>query len=162
MKPTAAATEGGSKIVQLATFRVGQQQYAIDIMRVREIINLQPITSVPSSVEIIEGVINLRGVIIPVVDLRKRLGGGKEQGPARPKIIIVLIEKQLLGIIVDEVLEVVRIPRSLIRPALHSMLQKEADLVLGVFEHHERLLLLLNLNQLLRPALKQRPSESAE
>jgi len=162
MKPTATATEGGSKIVQLATFRVGSQQYAIDIMRVREIINLQPITSVPSSVDIIEGVINLRGVIIPVVDLRKRLGGGKEQVPTRPKIIIVLVEKQLLGIIVDEVLEVVRIPRSLIRPALHSMLQKEADLVLGVFEYHQRLLLLLNLKQLLRPALKQRPNESAE
>lgn len=145
--------EASSELVQMAAFRVGDQQYVIDIMRVREIINPLPITAVPSSVAQIEGVVNLRGVIIPIVDLRKRLSLPEGQRPPRPKIIIVLVENQIVGMMVDEVLEVVRVPRSLIKPAPQLFLREKMDLILGICEFQGRLLLLLNVKKVLPPTL---------
>lgn len=162
MSKQATRPEASGDLVQMAAFRVGDQQYVIDIMRVREIINPLPITAVPSAVAQIEGVVNLRGVIIPIVDLRKRLSLPEEKRSTRPKIIIVLVESQIVGVVVDEVLEVVRLPRGLIKPAPRLLIRQERDLVLGVCEFQGRLLLLLNLKQVLRPALAERQPVAAD
>ena len=139
--------------VQLACFKVGPELYALDIMRIKEIINPLRITPVPSSSDLIEGVINLRGVIIPVVDLRKRFGVPEDARSEQPKYIIVLVSGKIVGVIVDEVLEVVRIPRDLIKPSPQLFEDKDPGMFLGVCEHLGRLLLLIDLKRVLSPAL---------
>ncbi len=145
--------QGKDKIVQLAAFRVGGEEYVIDIMRIKEIINPVKITPVPSSSELIEGVINLRGVIIPLVDMRKRFQIPEELREAQPKYIIVVVESKIVGIIVDEVAEVVRVPRSLIKPSPQLFVNKEPGIFIGVCEYQGRLLLLVDLSKVLSPAL---------
>lgn len=140
------------RIVQMASFRVGNEEYVIDIMRIKEIINPLKITPVPSSSELIEGMINLRGVIIPIVDLRKRFRVPQEHWAKQPKYIIIAISGRIVGIMVDEVLEVVRIPRDLIKPSPEISQGREPGIFLGVCEYQGRLLLLVDLKKILDPA----------
>ncbi len=112
MTRSAAAGE----LVQLATFTVGTERYALDIMRIKEIINPLKITPVPRAPSFIEGVIELRGAILPVVDLRKRF-----ELPATPqrrstKYVIVGIDGRIVGLVVDGAAQVLRVFRSEIRP----------------------------------------------
>jgi purine-binding chemotaxis protein CheW len=139
-------------VVQLASFRIGEEEYAIDIMRIREIIRPPKLTPVPDATGLLEGVINLRGAIIPVVDLRRRLGQPVRIDPRQNKLIICVVQGRLVAFRVDEVLEVVRLPMGQLRPAPKLRDGREPDLVLGVCQHHERLLLLLNLKRVLSPA----------
>jgi purine-binding chemotaxis protein CheW len=145
-----------SSLVQLASFRLGSEDYAIDIMRIREIIRPLKLTPVPDATGLLEGVLNLRGAIIPVVDLRRRLGMAALEDTQRTKLIICVVQNRLVGFRVDEVLEVVRLPSSQIRPAPRLRERQEPDLVLGVCQHHDRLLLLLNLKRVLSPAFFER------
>jgi purine-binding chemotaxis protein CheW len=140
------------QIVQMASFRVGNEEYVIDIMRIKEIINPLKITPVPSSSDLIEGMINLRGVIIPIVDLRKRFRVPPEGWAKQPKYIIVAVSGRIVGIVVDEVLEVVRIPREQIKPSPEISQGREPGIFLGVCEHQGRLLLLVDLKKVLDPA----------
>jgi len=141
------------RIVQMAAFRVGAEEYVIDIMRIKEIINPLKITPVPSGSTFIEGVINLRGVIIPIVDMRKRFDVPQEDWSEQPKYIIVMVSQKIVGIVVDEVLEVIRVPRNLIKPSPQLFVSKEPDMFLGVCEFQGRLLLLVDLTKVLSPAL---------
>jgi purine-binding chemotaxis protein CheW len=149
-----------NRIVQMAAFRVGAEEYVIDIMRIKEIINPLKVTPVPSSTSLIEGVINLRGVIIPIVDMRKRFGIPREKWAAQPKYIIVVLSGKIVGIVVDEVLEVVRIPRGVIKPSPQLLVDREPGMFLGVCEYQGRLLLLVDLKKVLSPALKGRPGDA--
>ncbi|MBW1810899.1 MAG: chemotaxis protein CheW [Deltaproteobacteria bacterium] len=142
-----------SRIVQMAAFSVGTEEYVVDIMRIKEIINPLKITPVPSAAALIEGVINLRGVIIPIVDMRKRFMVPEESWNGNPKYIIVVVAGKIVGIVVDEVLEVVRIPRSIIKPSPQLFVDKEPGMFLGVCEFQGRLLLLVDLKKVLSPAL---------
>ena len=142
-----------ARIVQLAAFRVGSEEYVIDIMRIKEIINPIKITPVPSETALIDGVINLRGVIIPIVDIRKCFAIPEEKRSPQPKYIIVVVAGKIVGIVVDEVLEVVRVPRSLIKPSPQLFGDKEPGLFVGVCEFQGRLLLLVDLKKVLSPAL---------
>ena len=142
------------QIVQLACFLVGGQQYVVDIMRIREIINPLPLTKVPSSSDVVEGVINLRGVIIPVVDLRKMLEVAPEQRSDKPKIVVVMVENCIFGLLVDDVVDVVRVPKQVIASNPRPGLGKLSDKAYGVCEFQGRLLILLNLKKLLEPAMK--------
>jgi purine-binding chemotaxis protein CheW len=137
------------QMVQLAAFRVGDEDYVVDIMRIKEIINPLKITPVHDTTGLIKGVINLRGVIIPVVDLRKRLRLPAVENTRRTKYLIAAVESRVVGFIVDEVLEVVRTLRSTIRLAPQLDNDQEAGLLVGVFQKGERLLLLLNLKKVL-------------
>src|SRR5512133_2679963 len=102
-------------VVELCAFRVGDEEYVIDLRRVREILNPTEITAVPRAPEGIEGVMNVRGNVIPVVDVRKRLGVAPAAG-RRPKVLVVHIAGRVLGLMVDTVVEVVRTTRSAIGP----------------------------------------------
>ena len=147
------AKAGDARIVQLAAFRVGDQEYVIDIMRIREIVNPVKVTAVPGASGSIEGVINLRGVIIPLVDLRKRFGLPPLDRTRSTKYIIVIVQSRILGVVVDEVLEVVRVPRELIKPTPELNESQEPGMFLGVCQYQERLLLLVNLKKVLSPAI---------
>jgi purine-binding chemotaxis protein CheW len=104
-------------LVQLCTFRVGGEDYAVDIMRVREIIQPLPVTSVPRAPLFVEGVVRLRGDVIPVVDVRKRFGLPAVAPGRRNKLVVVTMARRRLALVVDEVCEVIRIPRGDLRPA---------------------------------------------
>jgi purine-binding chemotaxis protein CheW len=110
-----------SEVVQLVAFRVGEGLYAVDILRIKEIINPVKITPVPKAPSFIEGVIELRGAILPVVDLRKRFDLPATPPTRTTKIIIVGIDvgqrRMIVGLIVDGVQEPLRVPKEQIRPA---------------------------------------------
>ena len=147
-----------SPIVELCAFRVGEEEYVIDLRRIREILQPLPITPVPLAPEFLAGVMNLRGDVIPVVDVRKRLGAPGTS--PRSKVLVVNVAGRLLGLVVDAVAEVVRIPRSEIGPP--PLLGVGGPrLFLGVCGARERnpgtgprrrLRLLLNVKALLEPA----------
>lgn len=111
------ATAADDPLVQLCTFRIGGEDYAIDIMRVREIIHPLPITRVPRAPASVEGVIRLRGEVLPVLDVRKRLGLPEGPPSRRTRFLVVHVARRRIGLVVDEVCEVIRIPREEIRPA---------------------------------------------
>ncbi len=118
----AASTRGvvapaGGPIAQLCTFRIAGEDYAIDIMRVREIIHPLPITPVPRAPAFIEGVVRLRNEVIPVIDVRKRLGLEPSPPTRKSRHLIVNVAGHRIGLVVDEVCEVLRLPRAEIRPA---------------------------------------------
>jgi len=131
-------------IVQLTAFKVGQEEYVVDIMRVREIIRPLPVTKVRKGPRFVEGVINLRGEVIPVVDLRRRFDLPVDDGGQR-KVIIATIDKRVIGLVVDAVTEVVRAPRSSIRRASGVFDAAAAPYFLGVCHHKNRTLLLLDV-----------------
>ncbi len=117
LEPDASRGAGADPVVQLCTFRIGGEDYAIDIMRVREVIHPLPITPVPRAPSFVEGVIRLRGDVIPVLDVRKRLGVPATRATRKSRFLVVNVAGRRIGLVVDEVREVLRLPRSEIRPA---------------------------------------------
>jgi purine-binding chemotaxis protein CheW len=162
----AAITNPGSASVevQLCTFRVSGEDFAIDIMRVREVIPPAPLTAVPSAPAHVAGVFRLRNDVIPVIDLARRLGLAPGAPSRRAKFIVVRVAGRLLGLQVDEVREVVRLPREALRPAPASIDAGGDRLFLGVCGGERapggagrragggRLRLLLNVKALLKAA----------
>jgi purine-binding chemotaxis protein CheW len=151
-------------LAQLCTFRVGGEDYAIDIMRVREIIPPLPVTPVPRAPAFVEGVIRLRGDVIPVIDVRRRLGLPIGPATRKTKTLIVNVAGRRLGLVVDEVTEVVRIQRAQIRPAPALVEGGGPRFFLGVCGGEGasgaarrgagRLRLLLNVRALLEPVTR--------
>lgn len=135
--------------VKLATLRVGGALYAIDILRIKEIIRPVKVTTVPNSPPFIEGVINLRGSVIPVIDLRKRFAVAAITDGRLTRIIICLVFRRLFAFIVDEVVEV----QSYVREELHSAPKffqgQETELFLGVAHRGDDLIMILDLERLL-------------
>jgi len=139
--------------IQLVVFEIAGSDYGVRILDVREIIRVPQITSVPGAGEAVEGIINLRGQVIPVIDLRKRLGTLARELGREARIIVVSTESRLVGVIVDAVKEVVRIPASAIEPppqevVVESRLGRRS--IEGIGRVGDRLLILLSLSELLR------------
>ncbi len=137
-------TPGAGETVQLAAFSVGDEEYVVDIMRVREILRPVPVTPVRRGPKFVEGVINLRGTVIPVVDLRRRFELKADDHPRR-RILIVSVDGRLVGLVVDRVTEVVRTERSAIRRAPALVGPDRAPYFLGICPHKGRTLILLNV-----------------
>jgi len=102
--------------VQLALFTVGGQELALDIMRIKEIVNPLPVTPVPRAPAFVEGVAELRGAIFPILDLRKRLGLPVPPPSSATKVLLLPLAGQTVGLVVDAVREVVRVARAELRP----------------------------------------------
>ncbi len=134
--------------VQLTAFRVGDEEYVLDIMRVREIIRPLPLTRVRKGPRFVEGVINLRGEVIPIVDLRRRFDLPADDS-GQSKIIILIVESRVLGVVVDAVTEVVRVPKSAILRAPGVFDNAEEPYFLGVCHYRNRTLLLLNVKNVI-------------
>jgi purine-binding chemotaxis protein CheW len=136
------------KLLQLVSFRVGEEEYALDILRVQEIIRVQQLTRVPNSPDFVDGVINLRGKVIPVIALRKRFALKPSNHGKETRIIVVEIKGTVLGLIVDSVSEVLRIPISTVElpPRLGKV---EREYVSGVGKLDNRLLILLDVDRLM-------------
>jgi len=136
------------ELLQLVGFHVGGEEFGIDILRVQEIIRTQQLTRVPNSPEFMEGVMNLRGKIIPVIALRKRFGLKQAPTDKQNRIVVVEIHGTVLGFIVDAVSEVLRIPADTVEPPPRLGLV-EREYVSGVGKLGDRLLILLNADRLM-------------
>ena len=150
------------KELQIVGFRVGRETFGLPISTVREIVRVPEITCVPNAPDYIEGVINLRGRIIPVVDLRKRFGETLPEPSKKNRIVVVELESRVVGLMVNSASEVLRIQPSEIE-APHNVFQEgELNYITGVGKLKGRLVILLDLNRILQRGDLQQLSETAE
>lgn len=150
----ASAAPGGTKekAMQLVGFNIGSELFGVNILSVQEIIRTTPITPIPDSPDFIEGVINLRGNIIPVIDLRKRLNLLSEGFDKESLWIVILnVDNRVTGFIVDHVTQVLKINADIIKPAPDLVIAGlQSQYIMGVCKIDDRLLVLLDFNQILR------------
>lgn len=111
------APPAADPVVELCAFRVGEEEYVVDLKRVREVVTPLRVRPVPLAPDAIEGVVDLRGEVIPLVDVRRRFGLPPAPPSRKARMLVVRVEGRLQALLVDAVLEVMRIPRSSIRPA---------------------------------------------
>jgi purine-binding chemotaxis protein CheW len=135
--------------LQLVSFTVGDELFAVDILSVQEINRMMELTKVPQSSDGIEGVINLRGRIIPILDLRVQFGLASSGLDENSRIVVVEVRGNTVGFIVDSVHEVLRIDRSIIEPTPRMTTSIDSSYVDGVAKLEDDLLILLDLNNLL-------------
>ncbi|MGI6711734.1 MAG: chemotaxis protein CheW [Bacillota bacterium] len=132
-------------IEQLVVFKLDEQNFAFNIASVHEIIRMEYITSVPRTPPFLKGVINLRGRIVPVIDLKKRFSLDREtEVTGETRIVIVDAEKDIVGVIVDAVTEVLSLSRSDIEPTPPAVEDVDAAFIRGVGKVDERLIMLLD------------------
>ncbi len=146
--PQGDAYEGTGEVLQLVSFQLGPEEYAIDILGVQEIIRVVEITAVPNAPHFVEGVVNLRGKVIPIINLRTRLGLCTEEHTKDTRIVVVEVGRLILGFIVDSVEEVLRLPAEYIEPPTSAGGGGSADYNKGVGRVDGRLLILLDLELL--------------
>lgn len=135
--------------IQVACFRLGEDTYAIDIMRIKEIIRPQKLAALPRAPSFVEGVLNLRGAVIPVIDLRKRFGMPLRENDQNKRLLIINLALCDMGIAVDEVTEVITIPVANIKPPPQVNQGVDAEYLLGVCLAQDSLIMLLNPDRLL-------------
>ena len=140
------------ELLQLVTFSTGDEEFGVDILRVQEIIRTMAITKVPKAPEFVEGVINLRGKVIPIIDLRRRFGLQSKAHDKHTRIIVIEINTMIVGFVVDSVSEVLRIPTSTVEPPPPVVAGLESEYISGVGKLEDRLLILLDLDRLLSRA----------
>jgi purine-binding chemotaxis protein CheW len=134
---------------QLVVFALGQEEFACKITDVREVLKMMKITPLPHCLDFVEGVINLRGEVIPVIDLRKRFGMMEVERTNNSRIIIAEVASSLVGLIVDSVSEVLRIPDRQIQAPPDRVAGTRTHFILGVGKVEDRLLIILNLDKIL-------------
>jgi purine-binding chemotaxis protein CheW len=142
---------GAGKIVemQLVSFQLGDEEYGVDILKVQEINRMLAISKIPRAPEFIDGIINLRGKVIPIINLRKRFGLEKKANDKQTRIVVVNINGKVVGIVVDSVSEVLRMPSNTIEPPPSVVSSGAgADYIKGVGKIGEKLLILLDLEKL--------------
>lgn len=137
------------ELLQLVSFKLGNEEFGIDILIVQEINRMLEITKVPKSPVFVEGVINLRGRVIPIINLRKRFGLPEKDKDKETRIMVVNINNRVVGMTVDAVSEVLRLPIDTIEPPPPMVSGIESEFINGVGKIGNKLLILLDLNKLL-------------
>ncbi|MEW6507434.1 MAG: chemotaxis protein CheW [Bacteroidota bacterium] len=137
------------ELLQIVSFKIGNEEFGIDILKVQEIIRMIMVTEVPNSPVFVKGVINLRGRVIPVLDLRIKLGMTQIEYNSSTRIIVVEIEGVTVGFIVDAVSEVLRIPQSITEPPPEIVAGIDSDYITSIGKLEDRLLILLDLEKIL-------------
>ena len=139
----------------LATFILSKEEYGVDVRCVQEIIRVGEITPVPRAPASIKGVINLRGRVIPVIDLKRKLGLGEVAPEKRSRIVVVKLRERLIGLLVDAASQVLKVPVSSIDPAPDAVIEIDADFIRGVAKLSDRLVILVDLARILAPELRE-------
>jgi purine-binding chemotaxis protein CheW len=144
-RDTEVATD---QLIQLVSFILGNEEYGTEVLKVREIIRMPQLTRMPNAPACMEGIINLRGKVIPVISMRKRFGLPELANDSATRIIIMDVGDQMAGFIVDGVSEVVRIRESEIQPApALSTGGPGQEFICGVLKHGERLLIIMDVDR---------------
>ncbi|HYA88512.1 MAG TPA: chemotaxis protein CheW [Nitrospirota bacterium] len=145
MQSTVIRTE----MLQLVTFKLDGQKYAVDILKVQEINNMKEITSIPNAPAYLEGVINLRGKVIPVLNLRMKFGFEENANSEIRKIVIMDVRGVIMGLIVDAVSDVLRISRDVVEPSPPVSSNVSSEFISGIAKLPEGLVILLDMDRLL-------------
>lgn len=140
---TGVATDGN----QFLTFTLGEEEYGIDILKVQEIKGYSAITRIPRSPSYIKGVMNLRGTIVPVVDLRSKFGLESTAYDQFTVIIVVVVQGRATGLIVDTVSDVLNLPASDIQPTPQFSGSIDTSFIMGMGQAGDKLLILLDVNK---------------
>ncbi|HEY9165606.1 MAG TPA: chemotaxis protein CheW [Candidatus Kryptonia bacterium] len=154
-----AVNQSTDTIYQLVSFVVEHEEFGVDILKVQEIIRTVDITRVPKAPAFVEGVINLRGKIVPVIDLRKRFGIDAKEKDNETRIIVVELTDKVVGFLVDKVKEVIRVEKSIIEPPPELTTSVSANYITGVAKLQDRLLILLDLDKVLSSDEQEHLSE---
>jgi purine-binding chemotaxis protein CheW len=136
--------------IQIILFELGKSLYGIPIEKVSEIIKLEEIALLPKAPYYIEGIINLRGNVVPVIDLRKRFNMELVERTKKNKIIVVLIDKRLFGIIVDAVHEVLTLSKDNIEPSLPTASGIKADFIESIGKYENKLIIILDIIKIIQ------------
>ena len=146
---------------QLVVFDLAGEIYGVNIETVREIIRMQPVTFVPDAPDFVEGVINLRGRVIPVIDLRRRFGLTVTEETNESRVLVVDSEGEDLGVIVDAVTEVQRITEDSIEPVSNLVSTEESEYIVGITKVEDQLIILLDLDRAIGNASSQNDTQDA-
>lgn len=144
-----AGADGACDITQIVSFRLANEEYGVNIMRVQEIILSGEITQMPEVPDYIRGLINLRGHVIPIVDLRLRFGLPVGKHDEHTRIIVVNVGSKTIGMVVDAVNEVLRINEEQIEPPPSSVVGIDHAYIQSLVKFEDKLLILLNMDRLL-------------
>jgi purine-binding chemotaxis protein CheW len=147
-------TTVGDEVLQFVTFTLNDEEYAVDILSVQEINRITEITKVPNSPDYVEGVINLRGKVIPVINLRSKFGFEAKATDDDSRIIIMEIQGIVNGVIVDSVSEVLRIPASAIEAAPAVASDTISQYIKGLAKLENRLVILVEIDHLVEEAVQ--------
>lgn len=143
------ADDTHDELIQLVSFNLDQEEYGVDVLKVREIIRMPIVTRVPNTPRYVEGVINLRGKVVPIICMRKKFGLIETENDKQTRIMVMDMEGELMGFIVDAVSEVIRISGSEIQPSPAMVAGGiDQECIAGVINQAERLLVLLNLEKM--------------
>jgi purine-binding chemotaxis protein CheW len=151
----------GDELLQLVSFRIGGEEFGVDILKVQEINRMMEVTRVPNAPEYVDGVINLRGKVIPIIDLRRRFGMERKEHDKNTRIVVVELTGKVVGFVVDGVEEVLRIPRSVTEPPPSIVGGVRDEYITAVGKLEDRLLILLDLDKVLTAGDVRRVNDMA-
>ncbi|TAN44302.1 MAG: chemotaxis protein CheW [Nitrospirae bacterium] len=143
------ALTSAEELLQLVTFNLDNEEYAVDILKVQEINRMTEITRVPNSPAYVEGVVNLRGKVIPVINIRTKFNLAAKEPDSRSRIMIMDIEGITMGVVVDSVSEVLRIPGNIVEPTPPMASNISTEFMRGIAKLEDRLIILLDLDRML-------------
>ena len=145
----AAVETAGDPVMQLVTFRLAEEAYGINVMHVQEVLRITEIAPVPGAPSYVLGIINLRGNVVTVIDTRSRFGLPSTETDDSSRIVIIEADKQVVGILVDSVAEVVELNQSEIDSAPNVGNEESSRYIQGVANREDNLLIVVDLNKLL-------------
>jgi len=150
MRKTDEAFGGqAGKLLQLVSFNIGSEEFGVDILKVQEINRMVAITRVPQAPHYVEGVINLRGKVIPIINLRKRFNLEVKEYDKNTRIVVVDISGNIMGMVVDSVSEVLRLPSNTIESPPEIVASINSEYIKGVAKLEDRLLIFLDLSKVI-------------
>lgn len=161
-KKGAAHEAAKSEMKQYVTFVIGNEYYGVEVLKVQEIIGMTQIVHVPNSAEFMKGVINLRGTVVPVVDMRKRFRMQERDYDMFTVIIIVEVKNRMIGMIVDSVSDVVDMEESSIQDTPHFAAKIETDYIRGMGQVDDKLVIILDIDRILSASDLEKISQDAE
>jgi len=146
---TKTALQGTEELRQFISFSVGTEEYGLELLRVKEVIRLREITWLPKAPTFVKGIINLRGDVIPIIDLRDRFGLEPRDQTAETRVIVVEVKGRLMGMVVDSASQVVRIPTDKVDPPPPVLGGFSQEFITGVGKLEDKLVILLNADAIL-------------
>ena len=157
-QPIGLATDGS----QFLTFQLGDELYGVDILRVQEIKGYTAVTKIPNTAPHIKGVLNLRGTIVPIVELRTKFGMPTIDYTMFTVIVVVVVRDRIMGLVVDSVSDVLNISKKDIQPPPEFGAKVDVSVLTGIGKSGDKLVALLNIDRLLIEGEQQETSEVAE
>jgi purine-binding chemotaxis protein CheW len=151
-----------AKELHIVGFRIGKETFGVPIALVHEIVRVPDITAVPDAPDYIEGVINLRGKIVSIIDLRKRFGEKEITSTRKNRILVAEVQKKMVGLVVDSASEVLKVPEGDVDPPPNVFEEGELNYVTGVGKLNGRLIILIDLTKILQKGELKRVGEIAE